>query len=206
VSRTIRAAVLTIAAVLLMGGIAIAAIPSADGTIHACRKTSNGTIRIIDVEAGQQCQTGEVLLTWNQRGATGPQGPAGPTGPQGPAGPPGPQGPEGPQGPAGPQGPPGPTPELAAITRIDPEPGFTESTATCVAGEIVTGGGIYELIRDQVRLTSQDDIPIREYIISRPIGPTTARTGWQIVIQGQRPDTQYQVRASVTCSRLVAVS
>lgn len=75
--------------VLASGAVALAAIPSADGTIHGCRKNSNGTLRVIDAEAGQTCQAGETALTWNQRGPAGPPGPAGPSGPVGPQGPPG---------------------------------------------------------------------------------------------------------------------
>lgn len=59
--------------VLLSGAVALAAIPSADGTIHGCRKNSNGTLRVIDAEAGQQCQTGETALTWYSAGATVPE-------------------------------------------------------------------------------------------------------------------------------------
>src|SRR5215218_317541 len=68
--------------------IAIAAIPSADGTIHACyapNATPPGALRIIDADATppQTCLPDEQTITWNQRG------PAGPVGPQGPSGPPG---------------------------------------------------------------------------------------------------------------------
>jgi hypothetical protein len=69
--------------------VALASIPSADGTIHGCRATKGGSLRVIDADAGQTCGKDEAALTWNQ---TGPQGPAGPEGPQGPAGPPGPAG------------------------------------------------------------------------------------------------------------------
>jgi hypothetical protein len=69
--------------VLTTGAVALAAIPSTDGSIHGCRKNSNGVLRVIDVEAGQTCQTGETALTWNQTGPAGPPGPAGPQGPPG---------------------------------------------------------------------------------------------------------------------------
>lgn len=72
-----RAFILAALLVLVGSAVAVAAIPSADGTIHGCRKNSNGTLRVIDAEAGQQCQQGETALTWNQTGPQGPQGPAG---------------------------------------------------------------------------------------------------------------------------------
>jgi hypothetical protein len=98
--------------------------PSND-VIHACVKSSNGSIRI--VEAGSTCKSNESPLNWNligPEGPTGPSGPLGPSGPQGPSGslgaigPTGPVGPrgdsgasgaQGSQGPIGPQGPTGPT-------------------------------------------------------------------------------------------------
>lgn len=98
--------------------LAVAAIPdSSTGVISSCLKTSTGTIRIIDFQAGRRCTTGEVLLNWNQKGstgATGAQGPAGPQGPQGPAGAMGAQGATGTPGIAGSQGPQGATGAVGA--------------------------------------------------------------------------------------------
>jgi type VI secretion system secreted protein Hcp len=78
------------AAVVLGAGtaVAIAAIPSSDGVIHACRVTTGttpGQLRVIDVEAApaQACVTGETELTWNQQGPPGPQGDPGPPGDSG---------------------------------------------------------------------------------------------------------------------------
>jgi len=74
----------------LTAGVAAAAVPSADGSIHACYKAKDGTAtRVIDVEAGQVCASNEKPLNWNQ---AGPQGPAGATGAAGAAGPTGAQG------------------------------------------------------------------------------------------------------------------
>ena len=103
---TRRGAIATVVLVTLLAsvGVGYAAIPSADGVIHACYNDKSnpvGMLRVIDAEAGAKCAKNEKSLTFNQ---TGPQGPAGPAGPQGPAGPAGPQGPA---GPAGPQGEPG---------------------------------------------------------------------------------------------------
>lgn len=104
---------------VVAGGIAYAAIPATDGTIHACyAKTGNittykGAIRI--VEQGEACKANEVPITWNQKGAKGDQGlqgltgPAGATGAAGAVGATGAQGPKGDTGLTGPQGPKGDT-------------------------------------------------------------------------------------------------
>lgn len=112
---------LTIAA----SGIAYAAIPAGDGTIHACYQSNDGLLsqkgglRVIDSAA--VCRPNETALTWNQRGLqgvpgaqgpkgdTGSQGPKGDTGPKGVTGDTGSQGPAGPRGETGPTGPPGPS-------------------------------------------------------------------------------------------------
>ena len=68
------------AAVVLGAGtaVAIAAIPAADGTIHACYSTTAtsptlpGELRIVD--EGQSCAATEKALTFNQTGPAGPQG------------------------------------------------------------------------------------------------------------------------------------
>jgi hypothetical protein len=60
--------------VIVAGGIAYAAIPSADGTISGCYRTIDGTLRVIDAEAGQTCRSGEKPLTWSQTGPPGPPG------------------------------------------------------------------------------------------------------------------------------------
>jgi Lamin Tail Domain/Collagen triple helix repeat (20 copies) len=106
-------AVLALAAAVAVG-VALAAIPDADGTIRACRNVSSGRLRI--VSAGTACRDGEKPLSWSVRG---PRGEAGPAGPQGPAGPAGAAGPAGPPGPAGLQGPQGePGPDLASFDAL----------------------------------------------------------------------------------------
>ena len=106
-----------LAAGLILGAaaVAVAAIPDSNtGVISACMKTRDGTIRIIDFQAGRRCITGETLITWNQKGvlgaqgATGAQGALGGTGSQGAPGATGPQGPLGLQGAPGLQGAQGP--------------------------------------------------------------------------------------------------
>jgi hypothetical protein len=68
-----------VVAFLLVGGVALASIPDANGAIHGCRKNSDGSMRVIDSDAGQTCANGWTPLNWSQ---TGPQGPAGPSGMQ----------------------------------------------------------------------------------------------------------------------------
>ncbi len=80
------------AGILLTSGAALASIPDSGGVIHGCDTAKDGTLRVIDTDAGQACVKGENGLNWNQ---TGPQGPPGPAGPQGPQGATGPQGPAG---------------------------------------------------------------------------------------------------------------
>jgi hypothetical protein len=102
------------ALVALGGGIASATIPDSGGVIHACYKSQNGQLRVIDTAKGDTCLPSETALTFNQTGIQGPQGPVGPAGPEGPAGPQGPAGPVGPQGPVGPAGPQGPKGDTGA--------------------------------------------------------------------------------------------
>ena len=78
------------AAVVLGAGtaVAIAAIPSSNGVITACRVTTGATpgqLRVIDTEATppQTCTTDEATMTWNQAGPAGPQGDPGPPGDSG---------------------------------------------------------------------------------------------------------------------------
>jgi hypothetical protein len=63
------------AAMIMLGGVAVASIPSADGVINGCRKNSTGDLRVIDSAAS--CPNGFTPLKWNQMG---PQGPAGANG------------------------------------------------------------------------------------------------------------------------------
>jgi hypothetical protein len=49
---------------LLVGSVAWAAIPEANGVIHGCVK--NGNLRIVDTDAGDSCKGNEEALDWNQ--------------------------------------------------------------------------------------------------------------------------------------------
>jgi hypothetical protein len=81
-----------IVGLLLAAGVAEATIPDSSGTIHACYKSSNGDLRLVDPSGGGSCNTNEKGVNWAQsalQGAQGDQGPAGAqgsTGQQGPAG------------------------------------------------------------------------------------------------------------------------
>ena len=89
-SGTVVRVMLTVALGVTAAAIVRGDIPSGmDGTITACYRansTQQGSLRVIDAEAGQACGNGEASLTWNHMGVTGPMGPQGPSGPQGPAG------------------------------------------------------------------------------------------------------------------------
>jgi hypothetical protein len=80
---------LGVAAVVAVAvGIAYAAIPDSQGTVHACMLNATGTIRLIDHSLPAQnlrshCTALETEVTWSQQG---PAGPAGAPGPQGQAG------------------------------------------------------------------------------------------------------------------------
>ena len=111
------------AVVVASGGIGVAAIPSSsDGEITGCYGKSNGQLRVIDAQAGEQCKNNETRLTWSQTGPQGPPGSEGPPGPQGETGPQGEPGAPGPQGETGPQGEPGaPGPQGETGPPVSPE-------------------------------------------------------------------------------------
>jgi len=97
-TRSGSIATVVLVALLASVGVAYAAIPSADGVIHACYNASSnpsGSVRVIDTEAGAKCAKNEKPLSFNQTGPAGPQGPAGPAGPTGLTGPQGEPGPAG---------------------------------------------------------------------------------------------------------------
>lgn len=169
--RVKRGIAISVVALTTMGGMAWAAIPSADGTIKGCYAKTNGLflgipyskgdVRVVD--SAESCRSYETLISWNQKGPKGDPGPAGPTGPAGPAGPAGPVGPTGPEGPAGPQGEQGPTGVAGPVGPAGPE-GATGPTGPVgpqgEPGPAGSAGGIsgYEVVHAQaggsVSLTS----------------------------------------------------
>jgi hypothetical protein len=61
----------------LAGGaaVAVAAIPdTTTGVITSCLKVKDGSVRIIDAQAGKRCSREETLLAWNKQGPEGPAG------------------------------------------------------------------------------------------------------------------------------------
>src|SRR5829696_6023681 len=53
-----------LALLIACSGAAVAAIPSEDGTITACRDNRTGVLRAIDAESNQTCRVTETLLSW----------------------------------------------------------------------------------------------------------------------------------------------
>lgn len=110
-----------LALIVATSGVAVAAIPSSDGTITTCYlkpftdRGSTSPLSIVDT-AQRDCPSGYTALKINQKGVPGDTGPQGPKGDTGATGDPGPKGdpclatdpacvgPEGPAGPTGPQG------------------------------------------------------------------------------------------------------
>jgi hypothetical protein len=103
ITRLLRPSV-ALGALLAVGafGVALAAIPAADGTITGCYATAGGNLRVVNSAAN--CASGETAITWSQRGPAGPTGPVGPRGATGAAGPKGATGTKGATGAAGPKG------------------------------------------------------------------------------------------------------
>lgn len=120
------------AGISLLGIIAYASVPDADGVIHGCYKTTNGSLRVIDAPAVTCDPKNETPISWNQAGTRGPQGAQGE------------QGPIGPQGPAGPQGLPGLAPLVLLSLNAD------GSIARCYNGVsgATTGGCGFNIFRN----------------------------------------------------------
>jgi hypothetical protein len=62
-----------VAASVLAGGIAWAAIPGAGGVIDGCYQKNEGQLRVID-PATTACRSSEVPISWNAQGARGVEG------------------------------------------------------------------------------------------------------------------------------------
>ena len=96
--RTIVGLAAALGLTLIVGGLtAHAAIPDANGVIHACFNKNKGTLRIIDFPT-EQCVASEVAIAWNQAGPASPTGATGATGATGPTGATGATGATGPTG------------------------------------------------------------------------------------------------------------
>jgi hypothetical protein len=200
--RRLVVAALSLAGLVITGGVALATIPGSDGVIHACYQKESGALRVIDL-AQSNCTAGESPLAFNQtgpQGLQGPQGPKGdpgqqgpkgdpgqqgpkgdpgqqgPTGDLGPAGPQGSQGPQGATGPAGPQGPPGASAGLslriAWATDGVGPLGTAIVKAQCPTGTQVVSGGYKEDGLDIV-YTAPIDLP-------SPGPGTNPLSGWEV--------------------------
>jgi hypothetical protein len=53
-----------LALLIACSGAAVAAIPSSDGTISACRDNRTGVLRVIDAASAQTCRVSETQLAW----------------------------------------------------------------------------------------------------------------------------------------------
>lgn len=75
--------VAVVSALASVAAVSYAAVPDSNGVIHGCYSNLNGSLRIIDSEAGQGCNALQTAISWNQVGVPGPPGPQGPAGPAG---------------------------------------------------------------------------------------------------------------------------
>jgi hypothetical protein len=53
-----------LALLIACSGAAVAAIPSSDGTISACRDNRTGAVRVMDAQSAQTCRATETQLAW----------------------------------------------------------------------------------------------------------------------------------------------
>src|SRR5207253_1659289 len=60
------------ALIVALGGVAFAAIPDSNGTIHGCFQKNSGGLRV--VQSSGDCRDSEQALDWNQQGPKGPPG------------------------------------------------------------------------------------------------------------------------------------
>ena len=104
---------------VVLAGVAWAAIPDSGQVISACYEKRTGILRVIDAEAGKSCLRFEAAISWNQQGLEGDPGAPGA---------PGARGEPGPAGPA------------STVIRVG-SVAQAVSLAHCVIGEVATGGG-----------------------------------------------------------------
>lgn len=143
--RGAKVAVPTVAALGAGSVIAFAAIPSSDGTISGCYRTSGGSLRLVDNPA--TCSTRERSIQWSQRG------------PKGDAGTPGAPGAPGATGPAGPAGAPG----------APGAPGGSGGEGIIVGGEALRAGNVDAFLKldgiagESVDAKFKDEIDIKSF-------------------------------------------
>ena len=116
-SRLFAACVASTATALIVGGIAYATIPAANGVITGCYNKTSGALRVID-PSNTSCVAGtQTQLKWNQRGTPGAPGAAGAAGGTGAPGKDGAPGAPGSNGSPGAPGAPG-AQSVVSITEV----------------------------------------------------------------------------------------
>ena len=85
----LRTVLLTAGVLVVVGGVAYAAIPDSNGLINACYDNTTGAVRLVDAQPGNCAKTGETGISWNQTGPPGPPGARGEAGSPGAPGAPG---------------------------------------------------------------------------------------------------------------------
>lgn len=166
-----------IAVLISFGGVAYASIPGPDGVIHGCRKTTDGSARIIDSAAS--CPSGFTAINWNQ---TGPQGPVGATGATGAAGPSGP----------------------IMVIRVDSGPitvapgQYNQITTSCP----VTPGSQQPTvpIASNWYINQNGDAGSFPDLTEHSSGPTEGDTSWTITISNSSIADTYLVKQHVLCA------
>lgn len=68
----------TLCLFFLLGGVALATIPSEEGILNACYAKPSGALRLVN-DSPSDCAADEAGVRWNQTGPAGPPGPAGPS-------------------------------------------------------------------------------------------------------------------------------
>jgi hypothetical protein len=165
-----RVVLIAIGALAVAGGIAYAAIPDGNGTIHACVLAGQGQVRIVDPAQGT-CKANETALTWSQTGPPGVQGPAGATGPQGPKG-----GLD--------------SVQVVHVTATASSSGFATALINCPTGTTLTGGGagVLGLVGDDQgfgpRITASEPFNPNQWL-AQAVSPfqwvgTSKNTQWQL--------------------------
>jgi hypothetical protein len=137
-SRLVLVVIATIAASMVLGGVAVAVTVAKPKTLSACTTKSHG-VRLLGTKV--KCHKSEKKLTWRVTGRAGAAGVRGPAGAKGAAGP---------RGVAGAAGANGATGKLGKVRRVTSDPvrllspaagGAISAKALCAAGEQVVGGG-----------------------------------------------------------------
>ena len=166
------------------GSVAYAAIPDANGVIHACYDEQSGQARIVDDADGtpKGCGAKEAAISWGQ---VGPQGPQGPTGPQGT---------QGPQGEKGDDGAPGVSgwerrSESILVPHGDNNQLFAD--AMCSSGKKPLGGGY--------QLKDEEGVDLENEASDEVLASVPLSNGWHVAVQ-QDEDEDFTLIAWTVCA------